>query len=249
MQLSFKDKVIVITGASRGIGRAIAIRFAQAGASVAINYADNEAAAQETMDAAISHGGICRKYQADVADYGQVCNMMSHIAADFNGVDILINNAGVLLRSFLMMTSSDDFRRVMDINTLGVFNCTKAGARYMMQKKKGVIVNISSLAGLRGLVGQTAYASSKAAVNTLTKLAAKEFARHGIRINAISPGCIDVGMMKELDETVRQGYIEQIPLRRYGSAEEVAEAVLFLASDSASYITGHVLTVDGGMLT
>jgi 3-oxoacyl-[acyl-carrier protein] reductase len=238
----------MVTGASRGIGRAITIELAQAGASVAINYAGNEVAAQQTAQLIIDSGGQARIYKADVADYAQVNAMMKRAVADFGHIDILVNNAGVLARSFLMMMSSEDFRRVIDVNLVGTFHCTKAVALHMMKRKAGVIVNVSSLAGNRGLIGQGAYAASKAAINNFTQVSAKEFAAYGIRVNAVAPGCIDAGMMKNFNKEVEKSYIQQISQKRYGEAGEVAKAVLFLVSDMSSYVTGHVLNVDGGLL-
>jgi len=243
-----RTKVALVTGASRGIGRAIALELAKAGAKVAINYAGSEAAAQDAARLIIDGGGEARIYQADVADYAQVSAMMKRVVVEMGQIDILINNAGVLTRSFLMMMSSEEFRRILDVNLLGTFHCTKAVALHMMKRKSGVIVNLSSLAGDRGLIGQGAYAASKAAINNFTQVAAKEFAGHGIRVNAVAPGCIDVGMMKNFSEEVTTSYIKQISLKRYGAAEEVGKAVLFLVSDMSSYVTGHVLNVDGGML-
>jgi 3-oxoacyl-[acyl-carrier protein] reductase len=244
---NLNGKVAVVTGASRGIGRAIASELARAGATVAVNYSGNHVSASETSEAIIAAGGRAACYQCDIADYSQVSAMMKRIAAEFGGIDILINNAGILVRSFLMLMSTEDFRRVLDVNLIGTFHCIKAVAPIMMKRKAGTIVNVSSLAGSRGLIGQGAYAASKAAINTFTHVAAKEFSSHGIRINAIAPGCIDTGMMNEFSPSVRQEYVQQIPLRRYGAAEEVARCVYFLASDLSSYMTGQVLTVDGGM--
>ena len=243
-----RNKVAVVTGASRGIGRAIAVGLAQAGAIVAVNYAGNEAAAEETAQLITDSGGQARTFRTDVADYAQVSAMMKRVIAEMGQIDILVNNAGVLNRAFLMMMSSDDFSRVVNVNLLGTFHCTKAVALHMMKRKTGVIVNVSSLAGTRGLIGQGAYAASKAAINSFTQVSAKEFAGHGIRINAVAPGCIDVGMMKNFSKDVQTSYIQQISLKRYGVADEVSKAVLFLVSDMSSYITGHVLNVDGGLL-
>ncbi len=243
-----RNKVAMVTGASRGIGRTVALELAQAGASIALNYAGNESAAQETVEAITGEGGQAAAYKADVADYNQVGTMMKRVVADLGRIDILVNNAGILARSFLMMMSSDDFRRVIDINLLGTFHCTKAVALHMMKRKSGSIVNISSLAGDRGLIGQGAYAASKAAINNFTQVAAREFAAYGIRINAVAPGCIDTGMMKEFSKEVETTYLHQISMKRYGQPSEVAKAVLFLVSEMSSYVTGHVLNVDGGMV-
>lgn len=247
MRYDFSKEVVLVTGASRGIGRAIALCFAAAGARVAINYVGNEGAAMETLSQLRQHGVLCGAYRADVSRPDQVESMFSAICRELGPVTILINNAGILHRSFLMMTSADDFTRVVDINVKGVFNCTKAAFKQMIRQKSGVVVNVSSLAGGRGLTGQSSYAASKAAVNNLTAVSAKEMGNYGIRVIGVAPGCIDAGMMKDFSESPVEEYLRQIPLKRYGTAEEVAQAVMFLSSAEASYITGTTLSIDGGM--
>jgi 3-oxoacyl-[acyl-carrier protein] reductase len=242
------DKTVLVTGASRGIGRAIAVACARAGADVVVNYARSADEAAQVVDEVRSLGRRAEAVACDVSDLDSVQTMMKRAVGEFGRVDVLVNNAGVLLRGFLMMVPAADFASVLQTNTIGTFHCIKAVSRYMVQRRSGCIVNVSSLAGFRGLMGQGAYAASKAAVNSLTALAAKELAKYNIRVNAVAPGCIDAGMMKDFSDETRESYVGQIPMKRYGRAEEVAQAVIFLASDASSYITGHVLPVDGGML-
>lgn len=246
--LQLTGKRVVVTGASRGLGCAIAKAFAAEGAELAIVYSQNKAAAEKTVDAIRDVGGTAHLFRSDVMDYSSVDEMMRAAVATLGGIDVLVNNAGILRRSFLSMTTTKDFAEVLNTNVLGTFHCIKAASRYMIKQKSGSIINISSLAANRGLNGQGAYAASKGAVNSLTTVASKELAPFGIRVNAISPGCIDAGMMKEFEDSSRQSYLKQIPLKRYGFSEEVANAALFLASNLSSYVIGHALMVDGGML-
>jgi 3-oxoacyl-[acyl-carrier protein] reductase len=214
---------------------------------VAVNYVGDVDAARETLRMIEEDGGTAALYRADVSKSKEVEQMFAEIARELGEVNVLVNNAAVLSRGFLMMTSSEEFERIMGINVTGVFNCTKTAFKYMMKRKAGTVVNVSSLAGERGLSGQSVYAASKAAVNRLTAVAAKEMAGYGIRVNAVAPGCIDAGMMRGIDDKPADDYIKMIPLKRYGKPEEVAEAVVFLASDEAGYITGSTLIIDGGM--
>lgn len=246
--LDLAGKRVVVTGASGGLGCAIAKAFASAGADLAVVYSRNKTAAEETVEHIRETGGKAYLFQSDVIDYGSVDEMMRSAVAAMRGIDVLVNNAGILRRSFLSVTTSKDFAEVLNTNVLGTFHCIKAASRYMIKQRSGSIINISSLAGNRGLNGQSAYAASKGAVNSLTTVASKELAPFGIRVNAISPGCIDAGMMKKFEETTKESYLKQIPLKRYGFAEEVANAALFLASNLSSYVVGHHLLVDGGML-
>jgi 3-oxoacyl-[acyl-carrier protein] reductase len=245
---NFEGKVAVVTGASRGIGSAIATALGAAGAAVAVNYSGSAEAAERTVRSIRENRGAAAAYCADVRDYAQVTAMMKRVATDLGRIDVLINNAGVLVRSFLLMMSTEQFRSVVDTNLVGSFHCMKAAALHMTKSRSGVIVNISSLAGRKGLAGQGAYAASKAAIDNLTRVAAKEFAKYGIRVNGVAPGCIDAGMMKGFSDETQASYTNQIALGRYGGADEVARAVLFLASDLSSYVTGETLVVDGGML-
>ena len=241
-------KTALLTGASRGIGRAIALRLAAEGARVAINYAGNVKAAEEVKAAIEAAGGTAILCRADVADSAAVEAMVADVAKEFGAIDILVNNAGITRDTLLMRMKDEDFAKVLDTNLKGVFYCTKAVAKLMMKKRAGRIVNMASVVGLVGNAGQTNYAAAKAGVIGFSKSAAKELASRGITVNAVAPGFIGTDMTADLPESVKEKALSDIPLGRAGQPEDVANAVLFLASDQASYITGQVVNVDGGMV-
>ena len=241
-------KTALVTGASRGIGRAIALCLAAEGARVAINYAGNVGAAEKVKTAIEAAGGTAILCQADIADSAAVEAMIADVVKEFGAIDILVNNAGITRDTLLMRMKDEDFAKVLDTNLKGVFYCTKAVSKLMMKKRSGRIVNMASVVGLVGNAGQTNYAAAKAGVIGMTKAAAKELASRGIRVNAVAPGCIVTDMTDKIPENIKEGMLHSIPLSRLGQTEEVAKAVLFLASDDASYITGQVLNVDGGMV-
>lgn len=241
-------KTALVTGASRGIGRAIALRLAAEGARVAINYAGNVKAAEEVKAAIEAAGGTAILCRADVADSAAVEAMVADVAKEFGAIDILVNNAGITRDTLLMRMKDEDFAKVLDTNLKGVFYCTKAVAKLMMKKRAGRIINMASVVGLVGNAGQTNYAAAKAGVIGFSKSAAKELASRGITVNAVAPGFIGTDMTADLPESVKKKALSDIPLGRAGQPEDVANAVLFLASDQASYITGQVVHVDGGMV-
>ncbi len=241
-------KTALVTGASRGIGRAIALRLAAEGARVAINYAGNVKAAEEVKAAIEAAGGTAILCRADVADSAAVEAMVADVAKEFGAIDILVNNAGITRDTLLMRMKDEDFAKVLDTNLKGVFYCTKAVAKLMMKKRAGRIINMASVVGLVGNAGQTNYAAAKAGVIGFSKSAAKELASRGITVNAVAPGFIGTDMTADLPESVKEKALSDIPLGRAGQPEDVANAVLFLASDQASYITGQVVHVDGGMV-
>ncbi|WP_303104086.1 3-oxoacyl-[acyl-carrier-protein] reductase [uncultured Mitsuokella sp.] len=241
-------KVALVTGASRGIGRAIALRLASEGAKVAINYAGNQQAAEEVKHEIESAGGEALLVKANVADAQAVEAMVASVVEAFGTIDILVNNAGITRDGLLMRMKDEDFDAVIDTNLKGVFYCTKAVAKLMMKKRTGRIVNMSSVVGLIGNAGQTNYAAAKAGVLGFSKSAAKELAARGITVNMVAPGFIDTDMTSVLPDKVKDAMVQEIPLKRMGCPEEVAGAVLFLVSDCASYITGQVVHVDGGMV-
>lgn len=241
-------KTALVTGASRGIGRAIALRLAAEGARVAINYAGNVKAAEEVKAAIEAAGGTAILCRADVADSAAVEAMVADVAKEFGAIDILVNNAGITRDTLLMRMKDEDFAKVLDTNLKGVFYCTKAVSKLMMKKRSGRIVNMASVVGLVGNAGQTNYAAAKAGVIGFSKSAAKELASRGITVNAVAPGFIGTDMTADLLESVKEKALSDIPLGRAGKPEDVANAVLFLASDQASYITGQVVHVDGGMV-
>lgn len=246
--MRLEGKIVLVTGAARNLGRAIALECAANGAHVAVNYARSADEAQTLVDEIRALGRDACAIQGDVGDYAQTDAMVKRTVAEFGRIDVLVNNAGLLLRSLLMMMEPQDFERVVRTNLLGAFHGVKAASRHMIKQRGGSIVNISSLAGQRGLVGQGAYSSSKAGMDSLTTIAAKELARYGVRVNGVAPGTVDTGMMGQLTEEVQQSYLRDIPLKRYGQPAEIARGVVFLASDDASYITGQTLTIDGGMV-
>ena len=241
-------KTALVTGASRGIGRAIALRLAAEGARVAINYAGNVKAAEEVKAAIEAAGGTAILCRADVADSAAVEAMVADVAKEFGAIDILVNNAGITRDTLLMRMKDEDFAKVLDTNLKGVFYCTKAVSKLMMKKRSGRIINMASVVGLVGNAGQTNYAAAKAGVIGFSKSAAKELASRGITVNAVAPGFIGTDMTADLPESVKEKALSDIPLDRAGQPEDVANAVLFLASDQASYITGQVVHVDGGMV-
>jgi 3-oxoacyl-[acyl-carrier protein] reductase len=241
-------KVTIVTGASRGIGRSVAIALAKLGAKIVINYAGNEAAAEEVKNIIVAAGGQAIVIKADVGDAAAVDAMLKETINTFGKVDILINNAGITRDNLLMRMKEEDWDAVMNINLKGVFVCTKAVSRIMMKQRSGKIINMTSVVGLMGNAGQANYAAAKAGVIGFTKSVAKELASRGITVNAIAPGFINTDMTAILSEQVKKDLAEKIPVGRLGSPEDVAAAVAFLASDSANYITGQTLNVDGGML-
>lgn len=241
-------KTALITGASRGIGRAIAIRLASEGAAVAINYAGNAKAAEEVKSIIEAAGGKAMLVQADVSNAGSVDAMIKEVVEAFGGIDILVNNAGITRDGLLMRMKEEDWDAVINTNLKGVFYCTKAVSKLMMKKRAGRIVNMASVVGLTGNAGQANYAAAKAGVIGFSKTMAKELASRGITVNMVAPGYIDTDMTAVLSESVRETMVSGIPLGRAGTPEDVANAVLFLVSDDASYITGQVINVDGGMV-
>ena len=241
-------KTALVTGASRGIGRAIALRLAAEGARVAINYAGNVKAAEEVKAAVEAAGGAAILCQADISDSAAVEAMVADVAKEFGAIDILVNNAGITRDTLLMRMKDEDFAKVLDTNLKGVFYCTKAVAKLMMKKRSGRIVNMASVVGLVGNAGQTNSAAAKAGVIGFSKSAARELASRGITVNVVAPGFIGTDMTAVLPEAVKEKTLAGIPLGKMGEPEDVANAVLFLASDQASYITGQVVNVDGGMV-
>ncbi|MFQ3567201.1 MAG: 3-oxoacyl-[acyl-carrier-protein] reductase [Aggregatilineales bacterium] len=241
------DKIAVITGASRGIGREIAFEFARRGATVMINYLRNLEAAQAVVDQIVGEGGAAAAVQADVSQE-EGANALVKAAIDAYGrIDILVNNAGITRDNVIMMMSADDFDAVVRNNLRSTWLCSKAAVRTMMRKRYGRIVNISSISGIMGNAGQTNYSASKAGIIGLTKALAREVAARNITVNAVAPGFVLTDLTADLPEELTQRLKDNIPLGRWGTVEDVAQAVAFLASDEAAYITGHVLTVDGGL--
>ncbi len=243
-----KGKVAVITGAGRGIGRAIALQFAEYGSKVVVNYRNSVAQVEELLEAIRSAGGEAIAVQADVSKDAEAKMLIEEAVKQYKRVDILVNNAGITKDNLLMRMSEQEFDSVIDINLKGSFLCTKHAATVMLKQKSGKIINISSVVGLTGNAGQANYAASKAGVIGMTKAAARELASRGITVNAVAPGFIETDMTEGLSERIKEATIASIPLKRYGAAGEVAGAVSFLASEAANYITGQVLQVDGGLV-
>ena len=241
-------KSALVTGGSRGIGRAIAIKLAAEGAAVAINYAGNAKAAEEVKSIIEAAGGKAMIVQADVSNGESVDAMIKEVVDTFGGIDILVNNAGITRDGLLMRMKEEDWDAVINTNLKGVFYCTKAVSKLMMKKRAGRIVNMASVVGLTGNAGQANYSAAKAGVIGFSKTMAKELASRGITVNMVAPGYIDTDMTSVLPENVREAMIAGIPLGRVGTPEDVANAVLFLVSDNASYVPGQVINVDGGMV-
>jgi 3-oxoacyl-[acyl-carrier-protein] reductase (EC 1.1.1.100) len=248
MQISLKDRIAVVTGGSRGIGRAIAMTLAAAGATVVVNYQRNAAAADETVAAITAADGAAISIQADVSVSADVERLFKTVLDQYGTVDILVNNAGITRDTLLLRMKEDDFDTVIDTNLRGVYLCTKAALRPMTRARSGRIINITSVVGLIGNAGQSNYAAAKAGIIGFTRAVAREMASRGITINAVAPGYIETELTAGLGEQVRAAILEAIPLGRLGTPQDVANLVCFLASDAAAYITGQTLTVDGGMV-
>lgn len=242
-----EGKVAVVTGASRGIGRAIALRLAQEQATVVINYNGSREKAEEVVQEIEAAGGTACAIQCDVSDFSACEAFFKEVTERYGRVDILVNNAGVTRDGLLMKMSEEDFDKVVDTNLKGTFNCIRFVTRTMLRQKSGHIINMSSVVGVAGNAGQANYAASKAGVIGLTKTAAKELASRGITVNAIAPGFIETDMTAVLSDKIREVTAAQIPMGHFGAAEDVANLAAFLASDQAKYITGQVIHVDGGM--
>ncbi len=241
-------KVALVTGGSRGIGRAIAIKLASQGYDVAINYHGNEASANEVKSICESKGVKAMIIQADVASFESCQKMVEAVNATLGTISVLVNNAGKTQDQLMMMMEAESFMDVVNTNLVGTFNCMKLVMRQMIKQKYGRIVNMSSVVGITGNAGQTNYSASKAGVLGLTKSAAREVAGKNVLINAVAPGFIETDMTNVLSDQVKESVIGQIPLKRYGKAEDIANMVAFLVSDQADYITGQVFNVDGGMV-
>jgi 3-oxoacyl-[acyl-carrier protein] reductase len=244
-----ENKTAIITGATRGIGRGIALEFAKQGANVAFTYSSSVDAAN-TLEIELNAIGIKAKgYQSNAAEFETAQELAKDILEEFGSIDVLVNNAGITKDNLLMRISEDDFDKVIQVNLKSVFNMTKAVIRPMMKQRAGSIINMSSIVGLKGNAGQSNYAASKSGILGFSKSVALELGSRNIRSNVIAPGFIETEMTEKLDEATVQGWRNSIPLKRGGTPEDIANACVFLASDMSSYITGQTLSVDGGMLT
>ena len=248
MELNVTDKVSLVTGASRGIGKEIALSLAKNGIHIAFNYFSNDKAAKELETEIREIGRKVLRIKCSVTDYEAVKSMIVRIRKELGPIDILINNAGILKDKFLINMEPGDWIDVINTNLVGVFNVTKNVVFSMMRREKGKIVNIASLSAIIGSPGQTNYTASKGGIISFTKSLAKELGRFNITVNAVAPGCIETDMLRSIPEKVLNRYLEQIPLGRFGKTKEIADIVLFLSSERANYITGQVIRVDGGLI-
>ena len=242
-----KDQIALVTGGGRGIGKAIALALGRSGAGVMINYRQNREAAEVTLQELVAQGGTGELWPFDVADENQVEEAVKKIVDRHKKIDILVNNAGVTSDNLLVRLTAEDWDRVIGVNLKGTVHCTKAVCRRMIRERYGRIVNLTSLVGQVGNAGQSAYAASKAGIIGFTKAMARELASRGITVNAVAPGFIDTEMTAQLPEKARDDFLRSIPLARFGTSQDVAEAVSFLAGPGASYITGQVINVNGGL--
>ena len=244
-----KGKTVIVTGASRGIGKRIALTLAKNGANIAFTYSKSIEAADNLQNEISNLGVKCKSYQSNAAKFEESKSLIENILNDFNSFDVLINNAGITKDNLLMRMSEEDFDKVIEVNLKSVFNMVKACQSVFLKQKSGSIINISSIVGLKGNAGQSNYAASKAGIVGFSKSIALELGSRNIRSNVVAPGFIETEMTSELNEDVLNKWIEGIPLKRGGKPEDVANLCLFLSSDLSSFITGQVINVDGGMLT
>lgn len=244
-----EGKNAIITGASRGIGRGIAQVFAQHGANVAFTYSSSVEAAEELEQELTNMGVKAKAYKSNAASFEEAQDLIAQVSKDFSSIDILINNAGITKDNLLMRMSEEDFDKVIEVNLKSIFNMTKAVQRTMLKQRNGSIINMSSVVGVKGNAGQSNYAASKAGIIGFSKSMALELGSRNIRTNVIAPGFIETEMTAKLDEKTVQGWRDNIPLKRGGSPEDIANACVYLGSDLSSYVTGQVINVDGGMLT
>jgi len=245
---SFEHKTILVTGSSRGIGRQIVKTFAQNGANVIINYSSDKASALELAKEIKEQGGNALVIQADVSKFEESERLVKETINAFGKIDILINNSGITKDNLMLRMTEEDFDKVIAVNLKGTWNMCKHVTRHFLKNKAGSIINITSVVGIIGNAGQANYVASKAGIIGLTKSLAKEFGSRHIRVNAIAPGFIETEMTDQLPDNVKQGYLEQVPLKEFGSTQDIANACLFLASEDAKYITGQVINVNGGMV-
>jgi 3-oxoacyl-[acyl-carrier protein] reductase len=245
--MDLKGKTAIITGGSRGIGRAIAIRLASQGANIAFTYNSNDEQAKSLVKQLLSYKVKAKAFKVDVRDFDKVTALKNQVIHDMGSIDILINNAGIVKDSALMTMSPDAWKDVIDVNLTGVFNMTKAVIVHFMKQNKGDVINISSLSGVIGLPKQTNYSASKGGVIAFTKALAKEVAPFNIRVNAVAPGFIETDMIKDLNPKLKDKMLELIPQKRFGKPEEVAELVYLLLNEKIGYMTGQVLQIDGGL--
>lgn len=242
-----QNKTAVVTGASRGIGRAIALKLAQNGADVAVIYSSNQQKAQDVVDIISSMGRKCSCYQCDIADFAKCKETVTTIIDDLGGIDILVNNAGIIRDKLVFSMSYDDFNQVIQTNLIGTFNMVHHSYMHFVKRKSGRIINISSVIGTNGNVGQANYAASKAGIIGFSKSVAKELASKHVTCNIIAPGYIETDMTDSINDIAKQKILSTIPMNQVGSPDHIANTALFLASDEASYITGEVIKVDGGL--
>lgn len=239
--------VALVTGASRGIGRACAIKLGQEGYRVVVNYNSNEAAAKEVVDAIVAAGSEAIAVKANVADPAEVKTLVRETVAAYGQIDVLVNNAGIVKDEYVLMMSTETIDKCLDLNIKGYLYTTQQVALKMFSKKKGSIVNVSSVSSKLAVPGQSVYSSTKGAVNSMTATMAKELAPYGIRVNAVAPGFIATDMIDDIPEEKKEEYLKDIPLKRFGTVEEVANVVAMLAGEASSYITGQVVVLDGGL--